>query len=95
VIWVAVGGRGTLIAAALGAASQLRKTVFTSGSAGAVLAVHAGRIVHSCDAAAAEGIIGTFQCLVEPWKAATHNDNCRERCATKMASSTEHGGVSG
>ena len=56
VIWVAVGGRGTLIGAALGAVVvNYAKTFFTSGAAGAVLAVHAGRAVHPGDAAAAEG----------------------------------------
>jgi ABC-type uncharacterized transport system ATPase subunit len=52
VIWVAVGGRGTLIGAALGAVVvNYAKTWFTSGAAGAVLAVHAGRAVHPGHAA--------------------------------------------
>ena len=65
VIWVAVGGRGTLIGAALGAVVvNYAKTFFTSGHAGAVLAVHAGRAVHPGDAAAAEGDHRHLQCLV-------------------------------
>ena len=54
VIWVAVGGRGTLTGAALGAvAGQLRQDLFHLGRARAVLAVHARRPVHRRDAAAA------------------------------------------
>ena len=46
VIWVAVGGRGTLIGAALGAVVvNYAKTYFTSGLPRAVLAVPAGRHV--------------------------------------------------
>ena len=56
VIWVAVGGRGTLVGAALGAVVvNYAKTYLHVGPAGAVLAVHAGRAVHPGDAAAAEG----------------------------------------
>jgi ABC-type branched-subunit amino acid transport system permease subunit len=44
VIWVAVGGRGTLVGAALGAVVvNFFKTVFTTGAARALLAVHARR----------------------------------------------------
>ena len=47
VIWVAVGGRGTLTGAVLGAfVVNYAKTSFTSGVARALLAVHAGRAVH-------------------------------------------------
>ncbi len=47
VIWVAVGGRGTLTGAVLGAfVVNYAKTYFTSGAAGALLAVHAGRPLH-------------------------------------------------
>ena len=47
VIWVAVGGRGTLTGAVLGAfVVNYAKTYFTSGVPGALLAVHAGRAVH-------------------------------------------------
>ena len=54
VIWVAVGGRGTLTGAVIGAILvNYAKTTFTSGVARAVLAVHAGRAVHRGDAAAA------------------------------------------
>ena len=54
VIWVAVGGRGTLIGAALGAVVvNYAKTVLHLGPAGALLAVHAGRAVRPGDAAAA------------------------------------------
>ena len=52
VIWVAVGGRGTLAGAALGAVLvNYAKTYFTSGDTRAVLAVHAWRPVHRGDAA--------------------------------------------
>ena len=54
VIWVAVGGRGTLTGAVLGAVLvNYGKTYFTSGCARALLAVHARRPVHRGDAAAA------------------------------------------
>ena len=54
VIWVAVGGRGTLTGAVIGAVLvNYAKTFFTSRRARAVLAVHARRPVHRRDAAAA------------------------------------------
>ena len=54
VIWVAVGGRGTLIGAVLGAVLvNYAKTLFTSGAARAVLAVRARRPVRRGHAVAA------------------------------------------
>ena len=54
VIWVAVGGRGTLTGAVLGAfVVNYAKTYFTIGCARALLAVHARRSVRRHHAAAA------------------------------------------
>ena len=54
VIWVAVGGRGTLTGAVIGAVLvNYAKTTFTSGVLAPILAVHAGRPVRRGDAAAA------------------------------------------
>ena len=54
VIWVAVGGRGTLTGAVLGALrGQLRQDLFHLRRARALLAVHAGRAVHRRHLAAA------------------------------------------
>ena len=54
VIWVAVGGRGTLTGAVLGAfVVNYAKTYFHLRLARALLAVHARRAVHRGDAAAA------------------------------------------
>ena len=95
VIWVAVGGRGTLIGAALGAVVvNYAKTVFHLRPAGAVLAVHAGRAVHPGDAAAAEGDRRHLQRLVGAVEGATRFGECRERGARRRRQRTEHGGVS-
>ena len=54
VIWVAVGGRGTLTGAVIGAVLvNYAKTYLHLGRAGALLAVHARRPVHRRDAAVA------------------------------------------
>ena len=56
VIWVAVGGRGTLIGAVIGAfARQLRQDLVDRGIPRAVLAVRAGRPVHRRHAVPAQG----------------------------------------
>ena len=56
VIWVAVGGRGTLIGAALGAVIvNYAKTIVHHGAAGALLAVRAGRAVRAGHAVPAQG----------------------------------------
>ena len=67
VIWVAVGGRGTLIGAAPASSSSTTPRPYfrTSGPAGAVLAVHARGAVHPGDAAVAEGHQGDFRFVVE------------------------------
>ncbi len=73
---------------------QLRKNRLHVGSAGAVLAVHAGRVVHPGDAAAAEGHHRHLQCLVGAVEGATRFDRCRKRCARRRHQRTESGGVS-
>jgi ABC-type branched-subunit amino acid transport system permease subunit len=96
VIWVAVGGRGTLIGAALGAiVVNYAKTWFTSGRWRRILAVHAGRAVHPGDAAAAEGHHRHLQRLVGAVASRTHRPaECRERGARRRRQRTEDGGVS-
>ena len=95
VIWVAVGGRGTLVGAALGAiVVNYAKTFFTSGAACAVLAVHAGRAVHPGDAAAAQGHRRHLQWLLGAVQGAADRADAGERRARRRRQRTEDGGVS-
>ena len=70
VIWVAVGGRGTLIGAALGAVVvNYAKTVFTSGPLAPYWLFMLGAMFILVTLLLPKGIIGTFNAWWEPWKA--------------------------
>jgi urea transport system permease protein len=69
VIWVAVGGRGTLIGAALGAVVvNYAKTVFTSGVLAPYWLFMLGALFILVTLLLPKGIIGTFNAWWEPWK---------------------------
>src|SRR4051794_21188380 len=69
VIWVAVGGRGTLIGAALGAVVvNYAKTFFTSGSLAPYWLFMLGALFILVTLLMPKGIIGTFSAWWEPWK---------------------------
>jgi urea transport system permease protein len=69
VIWVAVGGRGTLIGAALGAiVVNYAKTVFTSGPLAPYWLFMLGALFILVTLLLPKGIIGTFNTWWEPWK---------------------------
>src|SRR3979490_1821861 len=70
VIWVAVGGRGTLIGAALGAVVvNYAKTVFTSGPLAPYWLFMLGAVFILVTLLLPKGIIGTFNAWWEPYKA--------------------------
>src|SRR6202162_973131 len=70
VIWVAVGGRGTLIGAALGAVVvNYAKTVFTSGPLAPYWLFMLGAMFILVTLLLPKGIIGTFNAWWEPLKA--------------------------
>ncbi|MDB5515035.1 MAG: inner-rane translocator, partial [Tardiphaga sp.] len=69
VIWVADGGRGTLIGAALGAVVvNYAKTVFTSGVLAPYWLFMLGALFILVTLLLPKGIIGTFNAWWEPWK---------------------------
>src|SRR3954469_12443425 len=70
VIWVAVGGRGTLTGAALGAiVVNYAKTVFTSGPLAPYWLFMLGALFILVTLLLPKGIIGTFNAWYEPWSA--------------------------
>src|SRR5712672_507594 len=70
VIWVAVGGRGTLIGAALGAVVvNYAKTYFTSGPLAPYWLFILGALFILVTLLLPRGIVGTFNTWWEPWKA--------------------------
>jgi urea transport system permease protein len=70
VIWVAVGGRGTLTGAALGAVVvNYAKTVFTSGPLAPYWLFMLGALFILVTLLLPKGIIGTFNAWWEPYKA--------------------------
>jgi urea transport system permease protein len=70
VIWVAVGGRGTLVGAALGAvAVNYAKTVFTSGPLAPYWLFMLGALFILVTLLLPKGIVGTFNAWWQPWKA--------------------------
>src|SRR5213075_1511659 len=87
VIWVAVGGRGTLIGAALGAVVvNYAKTFFTSGSLAPYWLFMLGAMFILVTLLLPRGIIGTFNAWWEPWKA--------QRIPASAASAAREDGVS-
>jgi urea transport system permease protein len=70
VIWVAVGGRGTLVGAALGAVVvNYAKTVFTSGALAPYWLFMLGALFILVTLLLPKGIIGTFNAWMEGRKA--------------------------
>ena len=70
VIWVAVGGRGTLVGAALGAVVvNYAKTYFTSGPLAPYWLFMLGAMFILVTLLLPKGIIGTFNAWYEPWSA--------------------------
>ena len=87
VIWVAVGGRGTLIGAALGAiVVNYAKTVFTSGPLAPYWLFMLGALFILVTLLLPKGIVGTFNAWWEPWKAQAHVGRCRTSARAKTAS---------
>src|ERR1700752_1729423 len=69
VIWVAVGGRGTLVGAALGAiVVNYAKTVFTSGALAPYWLFMLGALFILVTLLLPKGIVGTFNSWWEPWQ---------------------------
>jgi urea transport system permease protein len=69
VIWVAVGGRGTLVGAALGAiVVNYAKTYFTSGPLAPYWLFMLGALFILVTLLLPKGIVGTFNSWWEPWK---------------------------
>ncbi len=70
VIWVAVGGRGTLVGAALGAVVvNYAKTYFTSGPLAPYWLFMLGAMFILVTLLLPKGIVGTFNTYWEPWRA--------------------------
>ena len=70
VIWVAVGGRGTLVGAALGAVVvNYAKTVFTSGPLAPYWLFMLGALFILVTLLLPKGIVGTFNTWWEPYRA--------------------------
>src|SRR6204780_4271899 len=87
VIWVAVGGRGTLTGAALGAiVVNYAKTVFTSGPLAPYWLFMLGALFILVTLLLPKGIIGTFNAWWEPWKA--------QRVSANAVSAAREDGVS-
>src|SRR5471032_940527 len=87
VIWVAVGGRGTLIGAALGAVVvNYAKTFFTSGALAPYWLFMLGAMFILVTLLLPKGIIGTFNAWWEPWKA--------QRLTANATSAAREDGVS-
>src|SRR6266699_3452237 len=87
VLWVAVGGRGTLIGAALGAVVvNYAKTVFTSGPLAPYWLFMLGALFILVTLLLPRGIIGTFNAWWEPWKA--------QRITTIAESAAHEDGIS-
>ncbi len=85
VIWVAVGGRGTLIGAALGAVVvNYAKTFFTSGVLAPYWLFMLGALFILVTLLLPKGIIGTFNAWWEPW-------NERRLGANALSASREDG----
>src|SRR5512136_278854 len=87
VIWVAVGGRGTLTGAALGAVVvNYAKTYFTSGPLAPYWLFMLGALFILVTLLLPKGIIGTFNSWWEPWKA--------QRVSANAESASREDGIS-
>src|SRR6185312_1421835 len=87
VIWVAVGGRGTLVGAAIGAiAVNYAKTSFTSGPLAPYWLFMLGALFILVTLLLPKGIVGTFNSLWQPFEA--------QRVTADSASATREEGVS-
>src|SRR5499433_990709 len=87
VIWVAVGGRGTLVGAALGAiVVNYAKTFFTSGPLAPYWLFMLGALFILVTLLLPRGIVGTFDQFWEPFRA--------KRLAADSASAAREDGVS-
>jgi urea transport system permease protein len=86
VIWVAVGGRGTLIGAAIGAiVVNYAKTFFTSGMLAPYWLFMLGAMFILVTLLLPKGIVGTVQGWWEPWR--------ERRIAENVASAAREDGV--
>ena len=75
-IWVAVGGRGTLVGAALGAiVVNYAKTLFTSGVLAPYWLFMLGALFILVTLLLPKGILGTFFAWWEPWKTRRQSEN--------------------
>lgn len=94
-IWAAVGGRGTLIGAALGAVVvNYAKTYFTSGPLAPYWLFILGALFILVTLLLPKGIIGTFNGLVGAVEGAAQLADRRERRARRRRQRNEPGGVS-
>ena len=92
VIWVAVGGRGTLVGAALGAVTvNYAKTFFTSGSLAPYWLFMLGALFILVTLLLPKGIVGTFNSWREPWKTRRAIEDAEKRCSQKRGLRTEDG----
>jgi urea transport system permease protein len=88
VIWVAVGGRGTLVGAALGAiVVNYAKTFFTSGVLAPYWLFMLGAMFILVTLLLPKGIVGTFNSWWQPFKA-------RQGISADKASAAREDGVS-
>src|ERR1700740_251393 len=82
VIWVAVGGRGTLIGAALGAiVVNYAKTFFTSGVLAPYWLFMLGAMFLLVTLLLPKGIVGTFNAWWGPWKEGRSTANAESAAA--------------
>jgi len=94
VIWVAVGGRGTLVGAALGAVTvNYAKTFFTSGSLAPYWLFMLGALFILVTLLLPKGIVGTFNLWREPWKTRRTAEDAEKRRSQKQGLRTEDGGA--
>ncbi len=89
VIWVAVGGRGTLVGAALGAVVvNYAKTFFTSGPLAPYWLFMLGALFILVTLLLPKGIVGTFVTHWEPWRARRASANAESAAREDGVSQT-------
>jgi urea transport system permease protein len=87
VIWVAVGGRGTLVGAAVGAVVvNAMKTIFTSGPLAPYWLFVLGALFIVVTLALPKGIVGTLQSA--PWRRTRSNATFATSAASTPATAT-------